>query len=173
MKRNAALFSLATIGLLAAAGCATSMHGSQAKTQEADAVKTQVAALETRIDELNQRIEDVAQRQQVAQAQVSAYSAAKRQIARSTAADGTEGKTKLALAAGTTLSAKQTQLALKSAGFYNGQVDGKFGAQTKDAVKAFQRSKGLNPDGVVGSKTAAALAKLTTAESAGSTDENQ
>ena len=164
MKRNVALFSVAAIGLLAA-GCATSMHGSQAKTQEADAAKTQVAALETRIDELNQRIEDVAQRQQAAR---SYLTATKRQTVHANAAEGTETK----LAAGTTLSAKQTQLALKSAGFYSGQVDGKFGLQTKDAVKAFQRSKGLNPDGVVGSKTAAALAKMTPAESAGSTNEN-
>lgn len=36
--------------------------------------------------------------------------------------------------------------------------DGKFGPQTKTAVKAFQKSKGLNPDGIVGPLTLAALA---------------
>ena len=48
---------------------------------------------------------------------------------------------------------KQVQAALKNAGFYKGEVDGKEGPQTKRAIKAFQRARGLNPDGVVGPKT--------------------
>ena len=36
-------------------------------------------------------------------------------------------------------------------------ADGKFGAKTESAVKAFQRDKGLEPDGVVGPKTWDAL----------------
>lgn len=169
MKRNIAVVVVGAIGLLAG-GCATAMHGSQAREQEADALKMQVAALGTKVDELNQRLADLSQRQEAAQAPVS--SSMKRQTALHTTAEGTPAQTKLA--AGSTLSAKQTQLALKSAGFYSGPVDGKFGPQTKDAVKVFQRSKGLNPDGVVGSRTAAALAKVaaTAAESANSTQEN-
>ncbi len=165
MKRNIAVVSTGLIGLLLA-GCATTVHGPQAKAQEADALKTQVAALETKIEELNQRIGNISQRQDIAQ---TPSAPTKRQTARHTATEGTEAKTKLA--AGSTLSAKQSQLALKSAGFYSGPVDGKFGPQTKEAVKAFQRSKGLNPDGVVGSKTAIALAKVTAAESGSSTEE--
>lgn len=38
-------------------------------------------------------------------------------------------------------------------------VDGDFGKETLGAVKAFQRSVGLTPDGVVGDKTKAALLK--------------
>ena len=48
---------------------------------------------------------------------------------------------------------KQIQTALKKAGFYKGEVDGKEGLQTKKAIKAFQRAKGLNPDGIVGPRT--------------------
>jgi peptidoglycan hydrolase-like protein with peptidoglycan-binding domain len=48
---------------------------------------------------------------------------------------------------------KQIQSALKEANFYKGGIDGKIGSQTKRAIKAFQKSKGLNPDGVVGPKT--------------------
>jgi len=48
---------------------------------------------------------------------------------------------------------KQIQSALKEAGLYKGGIDGKTGPQTKRAIKAFQKSKGLNPDGVVGPKT--------------------
>lgn len=48
---------------------------------------------------------------------------------------------------------KQIQAALKKANFYKGEIDGKIGPQTKKAIKAFQKSKGLNPDGVVGPRT--------------------
>lgn len=41
-------------------------------------------------------------------------------------------------------------------------ADGKFGVKTEEAVKAFQRANGLEPDGVVGPKTYQALADATT-----------
>ena len=50
-------------------------------------------------------------------------------------------------------SARDIQQALKNAGFYQGPVDGKFGAQTREAVKEFQRVHGLKDDGVVGKQT--------------------
>lgn len=49
--------------------------------------------------------------------------------------------------------AKQIQAALKNAGFYKGGIDGKIGPRSKAAIKAFQRAKKLNPDGVAGAKT--------------------
>jgi peptidoglycan hydrolase-like protein with peptidoglycan-binding domain len=42
-------------------------------------------------------------------------------------------------------------------GFFNGSVDGVFGAETENAVKAVQRNYGLDADGVVGSATWDAL----------------
>ncbi len=45
------------------------------------------------------------------------------------------------------------QQALKDQGFYKGDVDGKFGFGTTEAVKAFQRSRGLTPDGIAGQGT--------------------
>lgn len=48
---------------------------------------------------------------------------------------------------------KKIQQALKNAGFYKGDIDGKIGLKTKSAIKAFQKSKGLIADGVVGQKT--------------------
>ena len=49
------------------------------------------------------------------------------------------------------------QKKLKQWGYYNGAVDGIFGAVTEKAVQYFQRKNGLTADGVVGTKTAAAL----------------
>lgn len=48
---------------------------------------------------------------------------------------------------------EKIQQALKNAGFYKGDIDGKIGLKTKSAIKAFQKSKGLIADGVVGQKT--------------------
>ena len=49
------------------------------------------------------------------------------------------------------------QSTLKQLGFDPKGVDGVFGAGTEAAVKAFQTSKGLTPDGMVGPATMAAL----------------
>lgn len=54
---------------------------------------------------------------------------------------------------------KKIQQALKNAGFYKGDIDGKIGPKTKMAIKAFQKSKGLIADGVVGQKTWDELSK--------------
>ena len=49
------------------------------------------------------------------------------------------------------------QKKLKQWGYYDGSVDGVFGAGTEKAVQYFQRKNGLVADGIVGTKTAAAL----------------
>ena len=46
---------------------------------------------------------------------------------------------------------------LNSIGFNCGDVDGKFGSKTDSAVRAYQRSKGLKDDGVIGPMTWASL----------------
>jgi N-acetylmuramoyl-L-alanine amidase len=52
---------------------------------------------------------------------------------------------------------KEVQRRLKLWGYYNGSVDGVFGASTKKAVIAFQKKNGLTADGVVGASTYKAL----------------
>ena len=54
---------------------------------------------------------------------------------------------------------KDIQTALKNAGFNPGSFDGKMGPRTRQAIKDFQKSKGLVPDGAVGPKTWASLGK--------------
>ena len=49
------------------------------------------------------------------------------------------------------------QQRLQELGFYGGPVDGQFGAQTREAVIAFQKDRGLTADGLVGDETYALL----------------
>ena len=60
---------------------------------------------------------------------------------------------------GTTV--KTIQRKLKNWGYYTGEVDGIFGAKTKEAVKYFQRKNGLTVDGIVGNQTLKALGMST------------
>ena len=53
----------------------------------------------------------------------------------------------------------EVQTALKNAGFYTGNIDGKLGPNTKKAIIEFQKSQGLVADGKVGPKTWDLLSK--------------
>lgn len=48
---------------------------------------------------------------------------------------------------------RQIQLALSNAGYNPGPIDGKMGKQTRQAIKAFQKAKGVASDGRVGKET--------------------
>ncbi len=63
---------------------------------------------------------------------------------------------------------KTIQRKLKNWGYYNGAVDGIFGAQTKQAVRYFQSKNGLTVDGIVGNKTLKALGISTSSTNTGS-----
>ena len=52
---------------------------------------------------------------------------------------------------------RKLQMYLKKRGFFNGEVNGIFGPRTRAAVIAFQRARGMKPDGVVGVRTLAAM----------------
>jgi hypothetical protein len=52
----------------------------------------------------------------------------------------------------------KVQQRLATLGFPVGAIDDVYGAQTANAVKAFQRAQGLTADGIVGSQTQSALA---------------
>lgn len=54
---------------------------------------------------------------------------------------------------------QKVQTALRNTGHYQGDIDGKIGPKTREAIKAFQAANGLKADGVVGPNTWEALKK--------------
>ena len=64
---------------------------------------------------------------------------------------------------------KTVQTKLKNWGYYTGTVDGIYGPKTVAAVKYFQRKNGLTQDGIVGTKTAAAMGVTLSSSSTSST----
>lgn len=130
------------------AGCSTTLTARQQQDEE---LNTKLAALETRISETNQRLDEITQRPE--------------NLVGSQTKEIRSAQSAAPIKTRTTLTTREIQVALKTAGHYAGSVDGKMGPQTLEAVRAFQRSKGLTPDGKVGSKTAMALAKHLTQSS--------
>ena len=68
---------------------------------------------------------------------------------------------------------KEVQRRLKLWGYYNGSVDGVFGAGTRSAVIAFQKKNGLTADGVVGKSTYKALGMTSSYEILAGKNQNQ
>lgn len=56
---------------------------------------------------------------------------------------------------------RNIQTKLKKWGYYNGSIDGVYGRATEAAVRYFQRSNGLTPDGVAGTATLRAMGIFT------------
>lgn len=63
---------------------------------------------------------------------------------------------------------KMIQQALKNLGLYAGEIDGKIGPKTKEAIREFQRRNDLMVDGKIGPKTWALLKKALQESSASS-----
>ena len=64
---------------------------------------------------------------------------------------------------------RQIQTKLKRWGYYNGAVDGIYGAETESAVIYFQKKNGLTADGICGSRTLAAMGISSSNSSSSST----
>lgn len=122
-----------TLASVAVMGCATSMTAQQ----EQDQLRAQVSGLQSQVAALNSQVEELRARPRSPED-------------RAWDAGGT-AKTHLVL------TAKEIQLALRRAGYYQGPIDGKVGAKTRKALKAFQQANHLVADGVAGTKTMVAL----------------
>ena len=129
---------LSVLLVLALAGCATARKGNEPQAQQ---LQSRISHLETELERKNQEImsleneltrtQEISSKQKIAGKDIS----------------------------GGRLSIRQIQTALKNAGFYKGPVDGRIGPRTKEAIKEFQKARGLKADGVVGKRTSAELNK--------------
>jgi peptidoglycan hydrolase-like protein with peptidoglycan-binding domain len=52
---------------------------------------------------------------------------------------------------------KDVQSRLYTLGYYSAEIDGQYGAATREAVTAFQKRNGLGADGIVGTETRTVL----------------
>ncbi len=68
---------------------------------------------------------------------------------------------------------QEIQTALKNAGYYTYEVDGKIGPKSKKAIEEFQKANGLKADGKVGPQTWAALEGYLNVTPAGTTSSSR
>jgi murein L,D-transpeptidase YcbB/YkuD len=129
MKRSVLL--LVGMGLVVLAGCSTT--------------KGTGASLENRVQTLENRLQVL--EADVASTSTTGYSG---EVLAGKSSSG---------ATADTMTKKQIQEALKNAGYYDGNVDGKIGPKTKAALKEFQQSMDLKVDGIAGRNTKEKLLK--------------
>ena len=145
------LFPIAVLALLLA-GCATTRQNdglTQLQTRVGELEK-QVGAKDEEIGGLRDEVKDLSyQLEKVntkSQRQVTNTSTAPISLPK---ADGPIIRV--------SASAEKVQTALQNAGYYKGNIDGKVGTKTREAIAQFQRDKGLKPDGILGRATWAEL----------------
>ncbi|MFH1413497.1 MAG: peptidoglycan-binding domain-containing protein [Candidatus Omnitrophota bacterium] len=138
MIKNIFNLVLALILLVTFSGCASM---GKPKDLEIQGLRNQVLALQSQIEYKDREIEEL--REVLVSTQEKNESVARRRA-------GSEVKSRP--------NSKQIQTALKNAGYNPGKIDGKIGKNTREAIKAFQRDKGLKVDGKVGKQTWGELA---------------
>ena len=129
MERRLWLLGLVTVFVIALSGCSTGRN----KDLEIQGLRNQVTALEAHKPA---KIEETDSSEQV--------------LSKSSEETVVEDSAKLP-------DNKQIQTALENAGYYKGDIDGKIGRRSRQAIRDFQKANDLMVDGKVGKKTWAAL----------------
>ena len=139
--------------VLGVSGCATTQN----KASQQEQMQTRVVELEKKLEEKDAEIVDLQYAVKDLSSRVDASKApavAEPSVPAAGSVVVVKGGNNIIRVAA---DPEKVQAALKAAGFYNGKVDGKIGAGTRAAVIEFQKSQGLNADGVIGRKTWDAL----------------
>lgn len=123
-------------------------------------VKEEISGLKTKVDTLESRVDTVESKQVEVEKTTAEQGQTLEQLkvqkeAAVPAAPSTNISVRERDDSGMTPKEKvrEIQTLLKSAGYYDGKIDGIKGTQTKKAIKDFQKASGLRADGVVGPKT--------------------
>jgi murein L,D-transpeptidase YcbB/YkuD len=138
-------YLLVAVLVLSVAGCATPRKKETPKS-DVQALKEEVGTLKQEMAEKEKRIQEL---------ETSKGSAGYADYG----TGGEEGRSRT-YGSGSSQApqnSRNIQKALKNAGFYSGEIDGKIGKMTRKAVREFQASEGLKVDGIVGKKTWARL----------------
>lgn len=123
--------ALVLVMVLPLAGCA-----SMASKKQVDRLDKRVNKIETRQDALEGMVDQDSEK--------SVYRASDKATPSSSSAN---------------LSKKDIQVALKNAGYYYGNIDGKLGPVSRKAIREFQTDHDLKVDGIAGTQTQKALRK--------------
>lgn len=148
-------FALILCALLALPGCSSAQ---KKLSEEVKGIKTKVDTLETRVEGVEAK-----------QAETERLTMEQAQKVEEIKSQGTRSGSKTNVGIRQRRSPKdkdkikEVQACLKSAGFYDGEIDGVKGRKTRAAIRKFQKSNSLNPDGVVGKRTWEALSKYSSA----------
>ncbi|MDD4899471.1 MAG: peptidoglycan-binding protein [Candidatus Omnitrophica bacterium] len=138
VKKVATLVFLSVL-VISLAGCAT---GRKQGEMEVQGLKNQISVLEAQIQSKDEEISGLRNEVAKLQSEGSMNFAGKGTV-------GSEPKSRP--------NTKKIQTALRNAGYNPGNIDGKMGALTMDAIKAFQSANNLPADGKVGKNTWAVL----------------
>jgi len=122
------------VGVFTLSGCATLGKNDELSNQ---GLRNKVSALEAQLSEKDNEIASLRESMS--------------RIGQEASLDSQIGEVKQRL------SVKQIQTALKNAGYFQGEVDGKMGKQTRQAIRDFQKANNLQVDGRVGKNTSKAL----------------
>lgn len=136
MVKKGIIFLILFIFLISLGGCAT---GRKQDLQN-QGLRNQIQALEAQIQNKDQEISSL-------KGALDKTAQEKEPLARET----TTGKVIPEIKSRPTR--KHIQIALRSAGYNPGPIDGRMGRQTKDAIRAFQKANNLPADGRVGKQT--------------------
>lgn len=131
------LFALVAISAMAF-GCASKKY----VRQQVQPVQSQIAVLTDEIAKLDEALQDARGGAGAPAMDARSYSGGARY-------SGGVYRTP----SGFELPAVDIQRALKNAGFYHGEIDGKVGPGTEAAIRSFQEANGLDADGVCGRNT--------------------
>ncbi len=140
MFKKVSVLVLAVVFALSLAGCA-SMSTVKEKDKEIQGLKNQVSLLENQVQSKDQEI-----------ASLKESTARLSEQPKVEAGQATQEKSGLKKSKKFP-NIKDVQTALKNAGLYDGNVDGRMGKQTRKAIKEFQKAHNLKINGKVNKKT--------------------
>jgi len=137
MIRKGVILLFLSIFMFSLSGCAT---GRKQKDMEIQGLKNQISVLEAQIQSKDEEINSL--RDALDKATVKKEIAVKEM-----------GKKKIIGEVKSRPKVREIQIALRNAGYNPGAIDGRMGRQTRDAIRAFQRTNNLPVDGKVGKQT--------------------